>query len=92
MIYFLPARVPFAVRDAPGWVWGFLIDLAKTGKEDAEVRAVTFDAGASTGTELKQKLTSASLQQCPTLKLKASRSSLADIGCVWTRNKGGAYF
>ena len=34
----------------------FLIDLAKTGKEDAEVRAVTFDAGASTGTELKQKL------------------------------------
>ena len=33
----------------------FLIDLAKTGKEDAEVRAVTFDAGASTGTELKAK-------------------------------------
>eukprot|EP00956_Cyclotella_meneghiniana_P028758 scaffold67896_cov40-Cyclotella_meneghiniana.AAC.1 len=49
------ARVPFAVRDAPGWVWGFLIDLAKAGKEDAEVRVVTFNAGASTGTELKQK-------------------------------------
>ena len=34
----------------------FLIDLAKTGKEDAEVWAITFNTSASTGTELKQKL------------------------------------
>eukprot|EP00956_Cyclotella_meneghiniana_P011377 scaffold15968_cov46-Cyclotella_meneghiniana.AAC.5 len=45
----------FAVRDAPGWVRGFFNDLTKTGKDDAEVWAVAFDAGASTGTESQTK-------------------------------------